>query len=131
MLYNYKTAFARTHRTLLTLQTKPNIAKAYDDAIQDYLKTGVIEEVFDERAKLPERRDVYYLPHCAVYDETRLSTKCRIVFDASAKTPSGISLNQCLLAGPPLQAKILAVEVMFRLRKYALIGDISKMLQGR
>ena len=57
----------------------------------------------------------------------RVSTKCRIVFDASAKTKSGKSLNDCLLPGPPLQQKITAVELRFRQRPVALIGDCKKM----
>ena len=73
------------------------------------------------------RTDTYFLPHRAVYDLLRISTKCRVVFDASAKTKSGKSLNDCLLPGPPLQQKIAAVELRFRRRPVALIGDCKKM----
>ena len=51
----------------------------------------------------------------------------RVVMDASAKTATGKSLNDCLLPGPPLQQQIAAVELCFRRRKVALIGDCKKM----
>ena len=64
--------------------------------------------------------------HRAVYDPSRISTKCHIMFDASAIAPSGFSLNDSLLTGAPLQQAIVAVEFRFRANKIALIGDISK-----
>ena len=98
--------------------------------MNDYIDQCTIEEVttetIEEMGNLG-RTDLYFLPHRAVYDPTRVSTKCRIVFDASAKSPSGFSLNDSLLPGPPLQQAIVAVELRFRTRRVALIGDISKM----
>ena len=87
----------------------------------------VVEMVFDPRAMEPSRKDLYFLPHRAVYDDTRLSTKYRIVFDASAKTSNKLSLNDNLVCGPALQLSILAIEIRFRTQKYILIGDIGKM----
>ena len=40
---------------------------------------------------------------------------------------TGKSLNDCLLLGPPLHQQIAAVELSFRQRKVALIGDCKKM----
>ena len=37
----------------------------------------------------------YFLPHHAVVKEARLTTKTRVVFDASAKSSTSISLNDC------------------------------------
>ena len=43
---------------------------------------------------------VYYMPTHEVLKEASTSTKLRVVFDASAQTTSGYSLNQTLLQGP-------------------------------
>ena len=127
LLNNYQQAFKRTERLRGILRDNPELREAYTDAINDFDRLGVIEKVTDPDAAQSSRTDLFYLPHRAVYDADRVSTKCRVVFDASAKTPSGKSLNHCLLPGPPLQVNIIAVELRFRLRKYALVGDISKM----
>ena len=112
---------------LRCLRANPELKKAYVDAMQEYMDMEVVEIVIDPRAMEPSRKDLYFLPHRAVYDETQVSTKCRIVFDASAKTSNKLSLNDNLVCGPALQLSILAIEVRFRTQKYILIGDIGKM----
>ena len=124
---NYLSAKARLDTLLRRLRANPELKKAYVDAIQEYMDMHVVEIVIDPRAKEPSRKDLYFLPHRAVYDETRVSTKCRIVFDASAKTSNKLSLNDNLVCGPALQLSILAIEIRFRTQKYILIGDIGKM----
>lgn len=51
----------------------------------------------------------YYLLHHAVVKENSLSTKVRVVFDASAKTISGISLNDILLVGPKVRNGLFSI----------------------
>ena len=124
---NYLSAKARLDTLLRRLRANPELKKAYVDAMREYMDRQVVEIVIDPRAMEPSRKDLYFLPHRAVYDETRVSTKCRIVFDASAKTSNKLSLNDNLVCGPALQLSILAIEVRFRTQKYILIGDIGKM----
>ena len=50
-----------------------------------------------------------------------------MVFDGSAKTSSGKSLNDCLLAGPALQQNLVAIELRFRMKRVGLVGDCAKM----
>ena len=50
----------------------------------------------------------------------------RIVFDASAKDSDKVSLNGVMLNGPNLNPEVPAVLIRFRMRRYALIGDIEK-----
>ncbi|XP_008181070.1 uncharacterized protein LOC103308796 [Acyrthosiphon pisum] len=69
----------------------------------------------------------YYIPHHAVQKVEGDDVKLRVVFDASAKCHSGISLNQCLLVGPKLQQDIVDVLVGFRVHKVAFTTDICKM----
>jgi len=49
------------------------------------------------------------------------------VFDASAKTTSAQSLNDILMVGPTIQRELLLSLVRFRLNRFALTADISKM----
>ena len=93
---NYSSAHARLEGLMRKLRKNDELKHAYVDAMQDYMNLGVVELVHDDDPKDMSRRDLNYLPHRAVYDPTRTSTKCRIVFDGSARTPSGFSLNQCL-----------------------------------
>ncbi|XP_025193669.1 uncharacterized protein LOC112593492, partial [Melanaphis sacchari] len=69
----------------------------------------------------------YFIPHHAVYKTEGDETKLRVVFDASAKCHSGISLNQCLLVGPKLQQDIVDVLIGFRTYRVAFTTDICKM----
>lgn len=70
---------------------------------------------------------VYYIPHHSVLKESSTTTKLRVVFDASASSSTGISLNDCLLAGPQLQNPMTHIMMRFRLHKIAFTADIAKM----
>jgi hypothetical protein len=56
-----------------------------------------------------------------------LSTKFRVVFDASAKTSTGISLNDTLLNGPTIQDDIFTLLIRFQKHRYVFISDLVKM----
>ena len=127
LINNYPSAKARLDNLLSKLRENPIMKKAYVDAMNEYINMNVVERVTDLNITDLVRRDVYFLPHRAVYDEARLSTKCRIVFDASAKSGNKRSLNDNLVCGPALQLSILAIEVRFRTKRFVLIGDIGKM----
>ena len=127
LINNFKSAAARLESLCRKLRKEQELKVAYCAAMQEFFDLGVAEEVHDIHCSDPMRTDLFYLPHRPVYDVNRSSTKCRPVFDASAKTANGNSLNSCLLAGPPLQLNILSIAMRFRLRPIALIGDISKM----
>ena len=56
-----------------------------------------------------------------------LTTKLRIVFDASSRaTSEDPSLNDCLYSGPALTPTIFKILLRFRERKITLVGDIEK-----
>ena len=63
---------------------------------------------------------VYYLPMHAVGKESSLTSKIHIVFDASAKTACGVSLNDQLLVGPMVHPSLIDVLLHFRKYKAAL-----------
>ena len=65
------------------------------------------------------------MPHHAVFKKSA-TTSLRIIFNASSKPNEGKSLNDCLLTGPSLTAKLHEILVQFRQETYAVNADISK-----
>jgi len=61
--------------------------------------------------------------------ESSTTTKLRMVFDASAKTTSGLSLNDLLLPGPSLYPSLPSVLNKFRCHQFGMSADISKMFR--
>ena len=57
-------------------------------------------------------------------------TKLRVVFDASAKTTTGISLNDTLMVGPILFPNLSEILMHFRTYSVAITADISKMYRA-
>ena len=64
------------------------------------------------------------------YKQSSTTTKVRAVFDASAKTASGHSLNDTLMVGPTVHPPLLDVILRFRTHQVALTTDISKMYRA-
>lgn len=71
-------------------------------------------------------KDVFYLPMHAVKKESSTTTKVQAVFDTSAKSSSGVSLNDLLLVGPTVHSPLIDVLLCFRLHCVALTTDVSK-----
>lgn len=44
----------------------------------------------------------YYIPHWAVLRPSSATTKLRVLFNASAKSSSNLSVNDCLMVGPSI-----------------------------
>ena len=74
--------------------------RMYCDAVNQYVDDGHARAIVKEDSKADKIR---YIPHHAVFQEDRTTTKCWVVFDSSAKRADGVSLNSCLLKGPKLQ----------------------------
>ncbi|CAG7665201.1 unnamed protein product, partial [Allacma fusca] len=104
----------------------PNLRKAYSKAFQDLIEESHLELVPKEEIFQPAEK-CYFLPHHAVYKESSTTTKLRIVFDASAKTSSGQSLNSKLMVGPVIQEDLIKILIRWRYWKVPLTADIQKM----
>lgn len=57
------------------------------------MENGLVEEV--PESDLAKQAKVFYLPHHPEAKQASTSTRIRPVFDASAKDPNGVSLNDC------------------------------------
>lgn len=68
----------------------------------------------------------YFLCHHPVLKESSESTKLRVVFDGSAPSSSGLSLNNILRVGPNVQNSLFSILIRARQYKYLLTGDIEK-----
>ncbi|XP_063988328.1 uncharacterized protein LOC135168255 [Diachasmimorpha longicaudata] len=103
------------------LDKNPALREQYRAVMKEYLTLNHMSKASD--IEIPG----YYLPHHAVLKESSSTTKDRVVFDGSAKTSTGVSLNESLLVGPTIQDDIFSLIVRFRAHQYALTGDIEKM----
>ncbi|XP_053690987.1 uncharacterized protein LOC128739518 [Sabethes cyaneus] len=77
------------------LVRNPELRIQYVDFIREYEALGHCREI--KESEDPPNQQSYYLPHHAVLRPSSSSTKCRVVFDESAKSsPSHLSLNDVL-----------------------------------
>lgn len=120
---NYHLSLKRVYNLLKRLQRDPHLLKEYDSIIQEQMRNGIVEIV--ETPDLPTEGRTHYLPHHAVVRQDKLTTKVRVVYDASAKS-EGSSLNECLHVGPKFDQKILEILLRFRVYRTALVADIEK-----
>ncbi len=67
----------------------------------------------------------HYIPHFEVFQESS-TTPLRIVYDCSCKTSAGVSFDDCLEIGPPLQNDMLTILLRFRVHTIGLTADIEK-----
>ncbi|XP_065076956.1 uncharacterized protein LOC135700391 [Ochlerotatus camptorhynchus] len=117
-------------RRFLALERRLNanllLKKAYSDFIEEYHRLGHMEEVTDSEELKPNTLS-YYLPHHCVVRPDSLTTKLRVVFDASCATDTGVSLNDGLMVGPVVQDDLVSITLRFRIPRYVIVSDIEKM----
>ena len=65
------------------------------------------------------------MPHHAMFKKSA-TTLLRIISNASSRPNEGNSLNDCLMTGPSLAAKLHEILIHFRQGTYAVTADISK-----
>lgn len=115
-------AMLRFKKTELQLAKNPDVRQKYNKFMQEYKDMNHMR--LATRAEICAV-DKYYIPHHAV----AIDKKFRVVFDASAKTSNGNSLNDVQLAGPNLQEKLAIIVMRFRMNPFILSADIKKMFR--
>lgn len=121
---SYKTAIRRFHQVERRLIQNPELRQEYRDFMTTYEELGHMEPI---SASEDSSSTKFYLPHHPVVKEASSTTKLRVVFDASASTSTGSSLNDNLLVGPTLQEDLFSILIRFRCHKFVLTADIEKM----
>jgi hypothetical protein len=120
------TAFRRLQQLERRLAKNPSHHKEYHTFMQDYLALGHMSLVPTADVLAP-KNPTYFIPHHFVLKADSTTTKFRVVFDASAKTTSGVSLNEAMMVGPTLQDNLVDIVTRFRLNPIAFTADIAKM----
>jgi hypothetical protein len=83
-----------------------------------------------ELANILSRGPTYYLSYHAVFKAESVTTKLRVMFDGSATTSSGLSLNDILLKGPKAQPDLICILLRFRIHRIAITaGGRSQNVQ--
>lgn len=117
------TAEKRFYSTERKLNKDTKMKSYYIDFIQEYEQLGHMSLLNESQESKPE----YYMPHHGVFRESSLTTKMRVVFDASAASSNGISLNDIQMVGPVLQDDLFSILIRFRSHAYVVSADIAKM----
>ncbi|XP_026478309.1 uncharacterized protein LOC113384765 [Ctenocephalides felis] len=120
--------FWQTRTRFLNLERRlvknKDLNLAYSNFINEYVKlshaelTSLTGEDFDNK--------YYFLLHHPVFKDGNVN-KIRVVFDASCKTSTGLSLNNVMHTGPKLQQDLFSILIRFRCHLYVFVADIVKM----
>ena len=91
-------AQSRARLKNLLSKMKGDVRERYDAIVKEQPELGIIEEAPNST----EGKRLFYMPHRLVIREGVVSTKIRMVFDASAKpSPEEYSINECMNPAPP------------------------------
>lgn len=124
---NKKTAFKILETQVKAAQKDASIQEEILKSFQKLVDNGHIIEI----ANLPEdeqklaNKPGYWIPWRAVHNSSSISTPTRLVFDASSRTRTGHSLNDCLAKGSNKLAELLHLLLQFRKGKACFTADIA------
>jgi hypothetical protein len=94
---SYTTAEYRFQQLEKRLIKNVELRKEYMKFMDEYLSLGHMQPVPEEDDSSYDgtsNKLIFFLPHHAVFKESSATTKTRVVFDASAKGTTGVSLNE-------------------------------------
>lgn len=107
----------------------PQFHSKYAEFIRDYLESGHMTRLSRTDSLQVQVKPHFFIPHHGVIKKNDPSLPLRVVFNASAKTKSTMSLNDCLLPGPKLQSDLVKLVLDFRMHKYIIATDIRQMFR--
>ena len=93
--------------------------------MKEYFVLDHAEVIPIERISKPHH-DIYYMP-IQVVRKSSTTTKIRTVFDASAQTSTGTSLNEQFMIGPTVHSPLIDVLLRFRNFRIAMTTEASRM----
>lgn len=99
------------------MRRNKEFADKYKSFMSEYETLGHMSQIWETR------ESGYYTPHHGVMS----ANKFRVVFNASAKTSTKISLNETQLVGEKLQPDLFKILIHFRQFQVGITADIEKM----
>ncbi|XP_018342705.1 PREDICTED: uncharacterized protein LOC108748827 [Trachymyrmex septentrionalis] len=114
--------FIQTHKRNLDGRFEVRLCDSVDQ-LGDHTRDIAIKNFFSSE----ESQTSIYLPHHAVLKPDSITTKLRVVFDASCPTSSGVSLNNIFRSGPTIQQNLFSVTMRFRQHRFVITADIKQM----
>ncbi|XP_037930654.1 uncharacterized protein LOC119665504 [Teleopsis dalmanni] len=117
---SHQMALRQFHQLERKLASNPELTQRYVAFMREYEQLGHMHPIQHHSS---DPSQAYYIPHHAVM------AKFRVVFNASAKTSNGISLNDTQLDGPPIQDLLLNLLLRFRQHRIAFTADVEKMFR--
>ncbi|XP_043064792.1 uncharacterized protein LOC122320689 [Drosophila ficusphila] len=115
-----KSRFLQTERRL---SRNPLLKEMYVQFMREYIDLNHMQLA----SNFESQKTHYVIPHHGVLRSESTTTKLRVVFDASCKATSNLSLNELLMIGPSIQQNLILTLLAFRLHRHALVADICKM----
>eukprot|EP00102_Acyrthosiphon_pisum_P016908 XP_008188043.1 PREDICTED: uncharacterized protein LOC103310692 [Acyrthosiphon pisum] len=122
-------SYAIAKRRLLAIERRfeknPTLKIEYVKFMREYENLNHMTYISCEEVDVPG--EMCYLAHHCVSNLNSNTTKLRVVFDASTKTETGVSLNDVLLKGPVIQDDLIYILARFRIHNFVISADIKKM----
>ncbi|KAJ6646618.1 hypothetical protein Bhyg_01831 [Pseudolycoriella hygida] len=106
-------------------EKNPMLKEKYHNFIKESIQLRHMELV-PEKDLLKPVNECYYMPHHAVIRESS-TTSLRVVFNASQKSSTGVSLNDLLHTGPKLNSNLFDILIRFRKHLVCYVSDVEKM----
>ena len=114
-------------QTKMSLNEKQDII-ASEKKLQELGFVDYLENLTpDQRQKIENSPNKYYIPWRSVWNTNSKTTECRLVFDASHPTSTGVSLNDLLAKGRNNMNKLVEIGIRWQIRKKAFHSDVRKM----
>lgn len=120
-------AVRRLHLLQRRFKADPEMKKEFVKFMEEYEKQGHMSRIPDNSVKQLE--ESFILLHQPVIRPDSITTKLRVVFDASAKTSLGTALNDKLMVGPNLQQDLFEIILRFRSYEFVVTADIASMFR--
>ena len=104
--------------------------KEFVNVVQDYFELNHAEPVPTDELEKKHARISTTFPRTLYRKEDSTTSKIRVVFDASAESALGTSLNDHLLIGPTAHSSLIYMLLRFRLYQVTLTIDVKLYAPG-
>ncbi|GFT14098.1 integrase catalytic domain-containing protein [Nephila pilipes] len=120
---NYEIVHERFSKLCHKFKNDQSLYTEYKNVVDSYVEQNIVERVPNSNVVGDAE---FYLAHRAVIRHDRVSSKLRIVFDASSHKGGKFSLNDSLHIGPNLYPDLFELLLSFRNHPIAFIVDIKQ-----